>query len=195
MRTWIEMLVQIVASLALASLAYSVLDPVRWVAVVPEVMVCMSILAAAVLFRLGRGFPELPVDELSVERVQRLTAAYKEVGPRLAFVLVFTMLAILSLAVMRFALPVRPDLPVWPICREVMGTSVFFAVLAAIRGGWLIYGDINLIRLQASLIEEEAILRHARVTRERLENAVRERPFETPKSYGGLATFEPSDPD
>ena len=189
------MLVQIGTSFALAGLAYLFLDPVRWVAVVPEVMVCMSILAAAVLFRLGRGFPELPVEELSVERIQRLTVAYKEVARRLAFILAFTMLAILSLAVTRFALPDRPDLTAWPICRELMTISVFFAVLAAIRGVWLVRGDVNLIRLQASLKEEEAVLRHARVTRKRLENAVREHPFERPKNYGGLATFEPSDSD
>lgn len=189
--------IQLAVASTLAVLAYLQVDTCRWLDVVPAVMICMSILAAAVLFRLGRGLPQLPVERLNTERVTTLTTAYVEVARRLAFILAFTTLALLTLAIARLALTEREELIDWPIAEELMAVSVFFSALALVRGIALVKGDVDLVRLQASLTKDEVVLRRAEESKSRLEGSQKNHPFKMPENYGGLATFEahPKSPD
>lgn len=191
MMTVVKIVVQVLLALTLAMVAYCFLDPARWVAVVPDVATGLSILAAAVLFRLGRGLPPFAVGEVSLDRVRTLTRAYEKVSTRLAVILGIALCALISLALARLGLAEREgQLDPWPVGRELMAASVFLSALAIVRGVALIAGDLDLVRLQSSLVAEDARLRRAREEKEKIGEAVQTRPFKNPESYGGLASFK-----
>ena len=181
-------LLQIAVPLGLAAGSYCLLDSGRWFAIVSEIMLALSILAAAVLFRLGRGLPPFAVEQLSGSRLRELSDAYGEVARRLAWMLALTALAIASLAISRLALTTEGSLEAWPVGRELMSASVLLSTLALVRAVPLVMGDIKLIRLQADLVQEEARLRWGRQAKALSDQANRDDAYETPKDYGGTIT-------
>ena len=176
--------VQLLIAGGLAAAAYFFIDPERWTSIVPEVMLSLSIMAAAVLFRLGRGFPQFPTQELSPEDLGPLTSAYNEVTRRLALILGLTALAIASLALVSFSGGNSP----WSFRPVLVSVSVFLCVLALGRAIALVKGDLSLVRLQGLLAEREARLRRARKDEQQLREADQSRPFKRPPDYGGLAS-------
>ena len=179
-------ILQFVVAAVLAAAAYLYLDPTRWLAVIFEVMLAHSILAAAVLFRLGRGLPQFAHEHLSAKRLRELSDAYKKVVQRLGWMLAIIVAAIACLAMSRLSLTTGDDLNVWSIGRELMSVSVFVSSFAVIRIVALVVGDIGLVRLQSELIEEEARLRWKEAAQVVSEQASQTDVYQTPKNYGGL---------
>ena len=70
-----------------ATAAY--LTPANWLSIATLILVWLSTLAAAVLFRLGRGLPPFQTEELKLETISRLTQATQDVARRLSVLFYF----------------------------------------------------------------------------------------------------------
>ena len=175
--------IQSVIALALATMAWWHLDLEVWLAAAPGVMVSLSVIAAAILFRLGRGLPGFSVDELNVEDIRKLTSAYTAVAKRLGTILVLVGLAIGSVIAAYFV----GETPLW-VRPAVTSLGMFSLALVICRAVALVRGDLDLIRLQAKLLVQDARSRRAREQAEEIEDAQRTRPFRNPPGFGGLAS-------
>ena len=185
MERWLQ-----IAALCLAAGASLAMEPGDWDSIRSEAITMLSILAAAVLFRLGRGVPSVSVDGLAVEEAENLATAYEEVARRLAAVAALTAIGILGLAltgiVQRlFSLHLPAD--VAEVC-----CKLFTACLAAIlawtfcRAVVLVRGDLSSVRVQGRSMVASVRRRHAEQESAALEDAETSSPFGTPPNYGEL---------
>ena len=154
-----------------------------WFDLRAEVLTFLSILLGAVLFRLGRGLPQLAVERLAASKVQRIANAFKVVGDRLVWVFAITALSILLL------LAVEPLLTLGSDSLFVRGATAMTLLLSALsleRAIALVIGDRDLIRQQAQLLEVDARKRHAELSALALDEAERRKPISSQEGYGGL---------
>ena len=79
------------------------------------------------------------------------------------------------------------ETPLW-VRPAVTSLGMFSLALVICRAVALVRGDLDLIRLQAKLLVQDARSRRAREQAEEIEDARRTRPFRNPPDYGGLAS-------
>ena len=159
-------------------------DPRFWPDLRTEILVFLSVLLGAVLFRLGRGLPQLEVDSVSLTEVNRLADAYKLVGDRLVWVFAITMAAILFTIVNKPLLAISQE---WSwVVRSIGCVTTLVVTLALVRAGAVVLGDRDLIRHQVELLKRAAQKRHADEQAERLDEAERQTPMAPSEGYGGI---------
>lgn len=162
-------------------------DPSWWIGLRAEVLTFLSILFGAVLFRLGRGLPQLTVDRLDPSEVQRIADAFKIVGDRLVWVFAITGSSIagvlLTVPLLVFG---NDSLPV----RAAATATLLLSALSVERAIALVRGDRDLIRLQAELLKKDARKRYVSTTVGVLDEAERRNPFTPTKGYGELHESE-----
>lgn len=149
-----------------------------------ELLTFLSILLGAVMFRLGRGLPQLAMEQLDVQDVQRIADAFREVAGRLLGVFAVTGITILFLIA---AEPLLTLADSWPRIRQgVVFVGAFLVTFALVRAVAVVLGDRDLVDLQAELLKQDALKRHAKEFNARMNRAERERPFSSSEEYGGL---------
>ena len=174
------LLIQLTVPLAPAIPAWYYLNLAVWSSITPSVMFLLSVIGAAVLFRLGRGLPEFSVRELEIEDICKLTDAYAAVAKRLGVILALIGVTIVLLISIHF---VR-ELPAW-VCSAVASLAVYLLGLVLCRAVLLVKGDLDLIRLQAQLLVRDVRLSRAREKSDVLDEAKKASPFKNPPGYGG----------
>ena len=181
--------IQLAATVILTALGFTLVSPARWFDISTAIVPALSIIAAAVLFRLGRGLPNFEVATLPAAEVRRLATAYCIVARNTAVILV-----VLFLAIALGALPAlwggnppsEPALFVPTLARTGMTVTAF----AVIRTVALVLGDLALIRLQAQLLEQHIKAQHVTINKVRREHGRKTKPLSTPPGYGGLANHD-----
>lgn len=154
-----------------------------WLDLRAEVLTFLSILLGAVLFRLGRGLPQLAVERLDASEVQRIAEAFKIVGDRLVWVFAVTGLSIICMLATEPLLPCGPDSL---FVRGATSVTLALSALSLERAIALVRGDRDLIRQQAELLKRDAQKRGAERSAEVLDDAERRRPMSSHEGYGGL---------
>ena len=150
----------------------------------------LSILAAAVLFRLGRGVPSVSIDGLDVAEAEKLAKAYEVVAQRLAVVAGWTVIGLLGLAMIGIAHRlIGQHLPadIAQVCCQAL-TAALAAILALTfcRAVVLVRGDLSSVRVQGKSMVTSVRRRHVEQATAALEEAERAEPFKTPPNYGEL---------
>ena len=174
---------QFAIPLVLAALAWRYMDLAVWLSVTPGVMLALSVIAAAVLFRLGRGLPEFSVQELEIEDIRKLTGAYTVIAKRLGAILALIGLSIGLLISAHFFKEA-------PACvnSAIASLGAFSFGLVLCRTVALVKGDLDLIGLQSKLLVKDVRLSRVREQSDTLEDAQKRSPFKNPTGYGGLAS-------
>ena len=171
--------VQIVLPLVAAAAAYCGMDSSHWSEVRTEAMLVFSVMAGAVLFRLGRGVPSIDVGEIDVEDVKRLAHIYNKIAWRLSWVMASTAIALAGLALIEFVNSHFASLAQW-----ATAGLIFFIVFSSIRMIELVRGDIDLTKCLSSVMIKNAQRRHAKKQSESIEEAKRKDDFQPPDNYG-----------
>lgn len=185
MERWLQ-----IAVLCLAAGASLAMESKDWDAIRLEGMTMLSILAAAVLFRLGRGVPSVSVDGLAVEEAESLATAYEEVARRLAAMAGVTALGLVGLAVIgivhRFISLNLPADVAEVVCKLL--TALLAAVLALTfcRAVVLVRGDLSSVKIQGKSMVASVRRRHVEQTTAAIREAEKSQPFEKPSNYGEL---------
>lgn len=158
-------------------------DPGWWLDSRPEALTFLAILLGAVLFRLGRGLPQLTVERLGSSEIERIAEAFKVVGGRLVWVFGVTALAILCLILTELFLTLGRDS--W-VVRLATSATLVFSIVALERTVAVVKGDRDLIRLQADLVKRDARKRDAAESAKALDEAEQKKPITPADGYGGL---------
>ena len=148
-----------------------------------EVLTFLSILLGAVLFRLGRGLPQLAVEELTLNEVQRLTDAFKVVGERLVWVFWVTVFAIFLLILIE---PLHTNFCDSWLVRVAFSMTAFSIALSLVRVVAVVQGDKDLIWQQAELVKHNARKRSVKREIEDLNEAQRKKPLTPSEGYGDI---------
>ena len=179
MKSWVQMLI-----CAAIGVAAFFAEPRLLLDMRAELLTFLSVLLGAVLFRLGRGFPQLALDQMDVQQVSRVADAFKIVAGRLLGVFAVTGTTVLFLVLTE---PILALVDRWPsIQRIVTCTTSMLVAFAVVRAVAVVLGDKVLLDMQADLVKRDAAKRHARTAAAELDRAGQEAPFTTPKDYGGL---------
>lgn len=179
MKLWLQVLIcAVMGTIALF------VEPRQLLDLRTEVLTFLSILLGAVLFRLGRGLPQLVVDELDVQEVKRIADAFKEVARRLMWVFGVTGITVLFLISAEPLVTFAHEWP--PLRRVVVFFASFLSTLAFVRAVYVVLGDKDLVDLQADLIKRDAQKRHARKAAAELDKAEQAKPFASSENYGGF---------
>ena len=178
---------QLAASLMLAALGVTFVRPESWFRTSSVLVPVLSIVAAAVLFRLGRGLPAFEVAMLSASEVRRLSKAYCMAAQNTAVILFVLFLAIclgLIGTIWGETISACPSRLAQSFTFVGIGLNAF-ALTCTIS---LVRGDLLLIRLQAELLEQKIKREHTATNKARRERARKDTPVTTPSGYGGLIT-------
>ncbi len=185
MERWLQ-----IAVLCLAAGASLAMEPKDWDTIRLEGMTMLSILAAAVLFRLGRGVPSVLIDGLAVEEAEKLATAYEEVARRLAAMAGMIAVGLLGLAVIgivhRF---ISLNLSVGVaevVCKLPTAMLAALLALTLCRAVVLVRGDLSSVRIQGKSMVASARRRHVEQTTSAIKEAEKSRPFQNPSNYGKL---------
>ena len=174
---------QIVISLVAAALSLA-LDPSDWKSIRSEAMVVLAVMAAAVLFRLGRGFPSISIDELEIDEAQKLAAAFKVVARRLAFVAGVIAVGLFGLAGMEVGyklITVHLPSSVAEVCVKAAGAALAAVIAFAFsRAVVVVLGDLSAIAVQSENMVKSVQRRHARNSVAAVDEAEGDEPFKKP---------------
>lgn len=185
MAQWLQIVVSGVTAVAAFAL-----DPSDWKSIRPEAMLVLSVLAAAVLFRLGRGFPPVSTDELEVDEARRLAETFRVVARRLAWVAAVAAVALFCLAGMEVGyklLALLFSAETVEICAKAAGSILAFVIaLAFCRAVMVVLGDLSATAVQSDNMVKSVQRRHARDAAAALDEAEKAQPFEKPSNYGGV---------
>lgn len=185
MKRWLQ--IAISGAVAGASLA---MEPDHWDLIRSEALLVLSVLAGAVLFRLGRGLPSISIDHLEVDEARSLAETYRVVTRRLAYVAGVTALALIGLATVGILhrliatyLPPDSGAVLAALVTAMLAALIAFAFCRAVD---LVLGDLSSVTVQSESIVKGVQRRHAREQDEALDKAGRDEPFEEPSNYGDL---------
>ena len=174
---------QIVVPAIMAIIAFNFMEPRHWAEIRTEALLTLSILSGAVLFRLGRGMPTVPADDLTVAEVKKLAVAFEVVVRRLVWIIVITGAAIIGLAIVGFGQEISESRISYQLGNAVL---MFLIVFAICRGVILVLGDPDLAVLQSDLLVQSAQRHSARAEEGKLTAAENDQPFKSPRNYGKL---------
>ena len=185
-----ERLLQIGFPLAASIGAFFAMETCQWDTIRSEAMLVLSVLAGAVLFRLGRGIPAISIDHLEVEEAENLTRDYKVVSRRLAYVAAVTAVALVGLAtigvVHRYIAQNLPTDSGAVLAALATALLAFVIVFAFCRAVALVLGDLSSVAAQSDTIVNSVRRRRAREEEEALQKAERDKPFKKPTNYGDI---------
>ena len=186
MKRWLQIGIPLVAGGG----AFIAMEPFHWDSIRSEAMLVLSVLAGAVLFRLGRGLPQVSIDHLEIDEAKKLAEAYIVVSRRLAYVAGVTAASLVGLAVIgvfhRFiVLYLPPDLVaiVGSTATAILAAVIAFAFCRAIE---LVLGDISTVAIQSDSIVKGVQRRQALEADKALGKAQQAQPFERPSNYGEI---------
>ena len=180
------MYLQIIVPGIVAIISFVYMEPHYWEEVYSGLMLPLSVLAAAALFRLARGVPNLPMDELDTAQVNELAAAYLIVTRRLAWMIGIAFISIVGLIFVHLAYN-SIELPSEfhrLLIQSAAAFVVFCVVLSFFRGFALVCGDLDYVKIQSELIVTNAQRRHVRIANAELSAAEKKQPHKPSSSYG-----------
>ena len=176
----IPCLVAVVASLAM--------DPSHWDSIRDGAMIVLSVLVAAVLFRLGRGIPPVIIDYLRVDEARDLAKAFNTIALRLSIVAAVTTGAFFGLAMIGFLHElVDQYLPedIGDVCAKVLTAALaWIMAFAFCRAVMVVRGDLSFIAVQSENMVKCVQRRHARDEIVALDEAEKIQPFKASPNYG-----------
>lgn len=179
MTIWLQLLVCVAAGVVAV-----LVEPTSWLGLRVEILTFLSVLLAAVLFRLGRGLPNLAWEGMKSEEAQHIADTFKIVGGRLVFVFTAVGGTVLWLILVESLYAAFCDSPV--IAGVVAWITGFLISFSLVRAVVLVLGDRDLIALQVELVRRIMQKRRATENKRRLDEAEREKPPPPPDGYGGL---------
>ena len=184
----LQIMLQIMLSLAAAVVAFLFMEPAHWGSIRDGAMIVFSILVAAVLFRLGRGIPPVAVDYMEIGEAKILAKTFKTIARRLSIVAGVSTAALLGLAAIGSFHQA-----------ETFYAKVLAAALAGVmafafyRAVMVVLGDLSSIALQSENMVNCVRRRHVREQRRHardkiaaLDEAEKDQPFKKPSNYGKI---------
>ena len=179
-----QMSVQLSLPIAAAVICYLYMSPLQWLGIKQEIMLVLSIMAGAILFRLGRGIPYMEVGELSIGDIRKLADAMKTISFRLSYVLAVTSISLIFLSLIEI---IHRSIQAPQTTTAVLA---FFIVFSVCRAVVVVMGDINFTALQSEIMIKNARRRSAKrkvsIVSEQMIKEERENPFRPPSNYGNL---------
>lgn len=176
--------VQLSLPIVAAMTCYLHMEPSLWIDIKREVMLVLSVMAGAILFRLGRGIPYMEVGELSISEIRKLANAMKTISFRLSYVLAVTSISLIGLALIEIIHRVTQT------PQAATAVLAFFIVFSICRAVMVVMGDINFTALQSEIMVQNARRRSAKrkanMVSEKMLKEERENPFRPPSNYGNL---------
>lgn len=180
-----ERWLQIVIPLAVAVGAFLLMEPNHWDSIRDGSMIALSVLVAAVLFRLGRGIPPIAVDYLEIDEAKILAKTFKTIARRLAVVAGLSTAALLGLAVIGVLHQAVDQLSMGMFCTKLLTAALAgIMAFAFCRAVMVVLGDLSSVALQSNNMVKCVQRRHARDKMAALDEAEKEQPFKAPPNYG-----------
>ncbi|MCY4127834.1 MAG: hypothetical protein OXG15_01200 [Gammaproteobacteria bacterium] len=164
--------------LAIGILAGFYLDFQQWSSIVFQIAIFQSILIAGILFRLGRGLPNLDVEHLDGNDIDKLTSAFRDLAIDLRGMFLISMTTIIVLLFSNI-FGSREYGCLW------IGLAVFFSVLTIFKSILLVLHDLDLIELQSNLLKERVEYRRNQLESRKIEEQIISGNYDKPEEYGG----------
>lgn len=182
----------IVVTLIAAGLFAWAVPLARLYGALQPLIVALSIMVAAVFVRLNRGMPSLEWKSLDPDKRKDLTAAIVSVTTEYGWIIGINAFALAGLVTLSVIGTI--DAALWPegIRRAVSGVVGGLVALCAARMAYVVWRDIDIVRLQKRLIdgaamresgERERALADEKVTSIRSAN-IRSVEVKPPKAWG-----------
>ncbi len=189
-------LLQILIPFVIAIIAFFSIEPSQWSDIRSDIILVLSVLAAAVLFRLGRGIPPMNVEDLELQEIENLVKEFRKVTRRLAVFLVIIGVSLIGLAItevvdefLKIIFSGFSEASQRTIIRISVAILIFFITLTFCRAYLVIRGDQNLAEVQGKIMVHSAERRHNRKVSDasnRFKDSENEHPFTTPSNYGKI---------
>ncbi|MDP2130701.1 MAG: hypothetical protein U0995_13835 [Erythrobacter sp.] len=184
--------ITIVVTLVAAGLFAWAVPLVRLFGAVQPLIVALSIMVAAVFVRLNRGMPTLEWKSLEPEKRKELTTSIVTVTTEYAWIIGINAAALLGLVTL--SVIGAEEAALWPEAgrRIAAGAVGSLVALCAARMAYVVWRDIDIVRLQKRLIdgaaakeslEQEAAIADKKVMEFKSAN-LRRVPVEPPKAWG-----------
>jgi hypothetical protein len=184
--------ITIVVTLVAAGLFAWVVPLVRLFGAFQPLIVALSIMVAAVFVRLNRGMPTLEWKSLDPDKRKDLTASIVSVTTEYGWIISINAAALAGLVTL--SVIGKDDAAFWPVWaqRTTAGAVGGLVALCAARMAYVVWRDIDIVRLQKRLIdgtasrdadERERALADETVARIRSAN-VRQVEIKPPKAWG-----------
>lgn len=157
-------------------------EPTQISTIFPNLTLLLSILSAAVLFRLGRGFPQLEMKHLDSEEIENYCKAYLVVSERMRTLFYVIIFAILLIVLFGYVYEI-PEL--FSINRIFVSIILGIVVFVLYRTWELVKFDVDLIQLQADLLQKSIQGERADESIDKFEKIRSKKEIETPAGYGG----------
>lgn len=148
--------VTIVGTFLVAGLFAWAIPLVRLFDAFQPLIVAASIMVAAVFVQLNRGMPTLEWKSLEPEDRKKLTSAILQVTTEYGWIMGIN--AILLAGLVTFSTIGKSDAGLWPdwLRRITSGSVGWVAGLSAARMAYVVWRDIDIVRLQKQLIDRMA---------------------------------------
>lgn len=182
----------IIATLVTAGLFAWAVPLARIFGAVQPLIVALSIMVAAVFVRLNRGMPSLEWKSLDPEKRKELTSSIVSLTAEYGWIIGINAAALLGLVTL--SVVGSDEAALWPEVGRRIAASVIGGALAlcAARMGYVVWRDIDIVRLQKRLIDgaadKEALEREVAAADQKVMEFksanVRRVPVEQPKAWG-----------
>ena len=188
MARWLYLFIPI----GMGAAAFALFAPLAWDSVRQPLILALSLVGAAVLFRLARGLPVNDCSGFEVDEARKLTSAIVTVHKSLIILFVSILASIILLAFTEFFMStVKEMVSLEESTREHLqqgwtGTIFILVSYAISRTIALVAGDYNLVKLQGQLFERAVERRHAQERADDISRAAKGAPFEAREGYGKL---------
>lgn len=119
-------------------------------------IVALSIMVAAVFVRLNRGMPTLEWKSLEAEKRKHLTSSIVRVTTEYGWIIAINATALAGLVTL--SVIGKEDAALWPVWAQRIAAGAVGGLIAlcAARMSYVVWRDIDIVRLQKSLIDETA---------------------------------------
>lgn len=147
----------IVVTLVVAGLFAWAVPLVRLFGAFQPLIVALSIMVAAVFVRLNRGMPTLEWKSLDPDKRKDLTASIVNVTTEYGWIIGINAVALAGLVTL--SVIGKDDAVLWPVWtqRAVSGGVGGMVALCAARMAYVVWRDIDIVRLQKRLIDGAAV--------------------------------------
>ncbi len=151
-----KLLILLAVGLVLAGIAAAGINITRLYRIFQPIVVCLSIMAAAIFVRLNRGMPSLEWKAITPKERMDLTGAILRLAKDYVIGLGITFFTICLL--IGFSLFKPSDLMFFTISQKKIAVFVFFSSLfsSLIWMGYVIWRDLDIVKLQKTIIDSAA---------------------------------------
>lgn len=185
-------LLTVVVTLLAAGLFAWAVPLVRLFGAVQPLIVALSIMVAAVFVRLNRGMPTLEWKSLEPEKRKELTASIVAVTAEYGWIIAIDAAALVGMVTL--SVIGAADAALWPETGRRVASGVVggLVALSSARMAYVVWRDIDIVRLQKRLIdgsaEKEALEREVGIAAQKVMEFksanLRRVPIEPPKVWG-----------